>query len=263
MPQRPPGLATLRTDAATAPGLIPCLLLSHGRPMLPSEEGPVPALRKDGKPPDLFELLDAIRARYPLLYLVDLDGIERNRPQLDYLSEIARDIDLWVDAGVPTGDQAIDILVTGARKAVLSSAYLDSERELVRAWRLSPDLLVNLEVRDRLVVGQEPGWTAIAPEMVAQKVRELGPQEIVASYRAEPVNWGQVELLARAGPTWVAGSFAKSEVGRLAASGARGGVFHLAQETTLLEPPAAASSPPGMSITKPERTRPRRRDDEA
>ena len=91
------------------PGLIPCLLLRGGQVYLPGPSGPVPARSAAPATFDPFDVVDRLTPEYSLLYVVDLDGIDRSDPQLDYLQELSRDIALWVDAGVRSSDQAIDL----------------------------------------------------------------------------------------------------------------------------------------------------------
>jgi len=153
---------------------MPCLLLRKGQVCVPGPDGPVTARSADGSPYDPFDVVDHLTEQYPMIYLVDLDGLERGDPQLDYLQEIAREASLWVDGGVRTAEQAIDILITGARRAVLSSAYLRGPRQLKRAWRLSTELVFEMEIdaTGRLVLA-DPGWGTENPEELGRIVREV------------------------------------------------------------------------------------------
>ena len=219
------GAAVLGSGAG--PSLIPCLLISKGRIMLPAEGGPVVAHTPEGGLFDLFDVTDRLMAEHGRVYVVDLDGVDQDQPQLDYLQEIARGGDIWVDAGVRTADQAIDVLVAGAQRAVLSTAFLRSERELQRAWRLSSDLVFEVEVRDRTVAARAAEWAGRDPATVASGAREQGPQDVVLSYRESPVDWSVAHAAAKAGPLWVGGSFELSDAARLTENGCRGGIFHL------------------------------------
>lgn len=163
-----------------------------------------------------------------MIYLVDLDGLEHGDPQLDYLQEIAREATLWVDGGVRTAEQAIDILITGARRAVLSSAYLHGPRQLKRAWRLSTELVFEMEFEPsgRLVLA-DPGWGTEDPAEVARIVREAGPDHVVLSPREADPDWNLVARVSAGGPTWVDGSFNPQDFARLASAHAAGGIFHI------------------------------------
>ena len=107
-----------------AGSLVPCLMLQRGAVCVPGRDGPVVATPPDGGRFDPFDVVDRLVADYSLIYLVDLDGIARAEPQLDLLQELSRDATLWVDGGVRTADQAIDILVAGAQRAVQSLSLI-------------------------------------------------------------------------------------------------------------------------------------------
>jgi Histidine biosynthesis protein len=214
-------------EEAADPTLVPCLLISRGRIMLPAEGGPTAAHPKDGGTFDMFEVADRLMTEYDRVYVVDLDGIDRNQPQLDYLQEIAQGGEIWVDAGVRTSDQAIDVLVAGAQRAILSTAFLRTERELRRAWRLSSDLVFEIEIRGGVVAGPAPEWAGKAPLDVATSARAEGPRDVVLSYRESPIDWPLASTIGRDGPVWVGGSFETADAPKLREYGCRGAIFHL------------------------------------
>ena len=113
-----------------------------------------------GRGVQIFDVVDSLAARFQRIYLVDLDGVEENEPQLDYLQEISRDVDIWLDAGARTADEAIDALVTGASRIVLTSATLIGPLELERAWSLSQELAFEIELRGGRVNARSSDWSA-------------------------------------------------------------------------------------------------------
>jgi hypothetical protein len=224
--------------APSGPVLIPTLLLGRaGRVMLPGPNGPVPARKPDGRPVDLFDLIDQIEKNYSALYVADLEGIEHADPQLDYLQEIGRDLELWVDAGIRSGDQVIDILVNGARYAILSTSHLSRFGEIESAWKLSPEIAVEIDWRDGRIDVRGSGWPPDV-EAMAREVRAIGVTRLILSHHGDAIDWNQVHRLAEGGPVWVGGSFENSDRSRLEGSGAAGAFFHLNE---MLAAPAAAS----------------------
>ena len=213
----------------STPLLMPCLMLSHGRVMLPGEGGPKLARGPDGSPLDVFDVSERLVGEFGRLYVVDLDGIDRDRPELDFLQELSRDAEVWVDAGVRTADQAIDVLVTGAHRAVLSTGTIASDRSVGRAWKLSTDIAVEIEVRDGSVAAAVEAWRGGTVEDVSRKIRDLGPAELILSFREEPVDWNAVRGVAAGGPVWVDGTFERRQSERLGSSGAAGGIFHVTE----------------------------------
>ena len=223
-------------------------MVRKGLVLTPGEEGPELLKGPDGTAVDAFDAFDRLSPAFRRVYVVDFDGLERNQPQLDLWPELARDADLWIDAGVPVADQAIDILVSGARRAILSTSRLRDRGELERAWGLSQDLAFEVEVTGGRVPSGPDAWKGRPVEEVASEVRTIGPQILVVSHRGEEVEWGLIERLAALGPTWVGGAYALGSLDRVRASGARGGIFHprpamLTGDETI--PAAPATEGPG------------------
>ncbi len=181
----------------------------------------------EGAEYEIFDVVDSLAARFQRIYLVDLDGVEENEPQLDYLQEISRDVDIWLDAGARTADEAIDALVTGASRIVLSSATLIGPLELERAWALSQELAFEIELRGGRVNARSSDWSARTPPELAREVRSAGPSDLILGPRDGEIDWKEVEAISHDGPTWVGGIFEATQSDRLARSGAVGGIFHL------------------------------------
>lgn len=216
-----------QTSGVTA---IPCLLLDRGKVLRATERGPVPAIDARGRAIELFDVIDGLSAQHRTLYLVDLAAIEGHDPQLDYIQEISRDVALWVDAGVRTAEQAIDVIVAGAQKATLSAARLWGPQELRRAWELSTNLIFELEIWDGQMTPVDPGWATDDPIALARAARSLGPTDLVLSFRGADPDWTLASSLSQAGPTWVSASLAPSDAPRIAACGAAGMIYPLGDE---------------------------------
>ncbi|MFZ0830648.1 MAG: HisA/HisF-related TIM barrel protein [Thermoplasmata archaeon] len=207
------------------PVLIPNLYLDSGQ-IVEAESGQFqPVLDDAGKPADPFEVSDRLVAKFQRFCVVDLEGLRRNRPQLDYLQELSRSGELWVDAGVRTGDQVIDILVTGARRTVLSTAYLLNPKQLRRAWRLSTEILFAVETEGAVVRSRGNDWDNMPASEAVASARAVGIVDVVLRGRNAPVDWSLVRELASQGAVWVDGPSERMLKSRLTPSGAIGGFF--------------------------------------
>jgi hypothetical protein len=175
----------------------------------------------------VFDILDQLSPNFSLLYLADLDGLEENDPQLDYIQELSREMPLWVDSGVRKADQAIDVLVAGAQRAVLSSAYLGGPKELRRAWKLSTELVFEVETFEGRLGAVDPSWGTTDPLEIVRAAREVGVTTVVVSPRETEPDWNFITTLAAGGPTWVDGTFTPSDGPRLVTARAAGGIFHI------------------------------------
>ncbi|HTT35954.1 MAG TPA: HisA/HisF-related TIM barrel protein [Thermoplasmata archaeon] len=223
----PPGS---ETASAIRSLLMPCLLLDNGRVMAPGPDGPVVARTPTGDRYDVLDVTDQLAARFGRVYVVDLDGIEHDRPQLDYLQEISRATETWIDAGVRSSEQAIDIVVAGAFRTVVSSAYLESASELEKTWKLSSEIAFEVELDGGRPTARAPEWREASAIDIARAARSVGPAELVVSPRGHPVDWEMIRQLASGGPVWVDGTFEADEVDRIRSAGATGGIFHISEE---------------------------------
>lgn len=217
-------------EKSTEPVLIPCLLLRRGNVCIPGSEGPVEMGGRAAPSLDLFEVVDRLAEASPRIYLVDLDGIEHGQPQLDYLQELSKTAELWVDGGVRRADQTIDVIVAGARRVTLSSAFLRGPSELRRAWALSQEILFEIELKGNRLGGIDSSWGARDPVDLARIVRSSGVIDVVLGFRDSDPDWALVREVSASGPTWVAGSFDRKDTARLVESGAAGGIYHIQQE---------------------------------
>jgi phosphoribosylformimino-5-aminoimidazole carboxamide ribonucleotide (ProFAR) isomerase len=219
-------------EKPTEPILIPCLLLRGGNICIPGAEGPVELDYRTGPALDLFEVVDRLAETSARIYIVDLDGIEYGAPQLDYLQELAKSAELWVDGGIRRADQTIDVIVAGARHVTLSSAFLRGPAELRRAWALSQEIIFEIEIKGDRLGGLDPSWGTHDPVALARVVREAGVTDILLSFRDADPDWNLVRAVSAGGPTWVGGTFERRDEAQLAPAGASGGIYHIREELT-------------------------------
>lgn len=209
---------------------MPSLLVRGGIVCRAAENGPEVVRREDGSAVELFDVIDGLARAHPRVYLVDLSALEGRQAQLDYIQEISRDVGLWVEAGIRSADHAIDVLVAGAQKVVLSSARFQGPKELVRAWELSGDLVFEIEIADHTMSRIDPGWNAKDPAGLARDVRELAEIPLVLGFRETPPSWPLLRSVAAMGPTWVEGSVTERDAGEIASTGALGAIYPIGDE---------------------------------
>ena len=109
------------------------------------------------------------------------------------------------------------------RTVVLSSAYLRGLRQVSRAWKLSTELVFELEMAGPHLGPSAADWGTDDPVELARTVRAAGPDHLVVSPREVEPDWGIVRSIAALGPTWVDGSFSVTEAPRLTEAGATEG----------------------------------------
>jgi hypothetical protein len=142
--------------AMAGPELLP-RIVTRGETAL-SWDGPVPWSKA-------VEGVDQALGEFGKVLVWDLDGIERNRPNLGLVHHFEGD-SLWVDAGVRRVEGIIDVLVAGAERAVVGTKTLRSMEELEDALDLTDNVVPLLDFAD-------------GSFRATDKVRTLAPAELL------------------------------------------------------------------------------------
>ncbi|UCF07832.1 MAG: hypothetical protein JSW28_09355 [Thermoplasmata archaeon] len=131
--------------------MIPAFNLLKGQPVTMQKEGCEPLKDKDQNDLDLDDLIEELKGKYDSVYITDINGVVRDKPQLESIKDISSEIKVWVDAGSRYGEGAIDILIAGAEFVVLSTKTLRNIEELENACELSENIAFGIDYDDGIV----------------------------------------------------------------------------------------------------------------
>jgi len=112
------------------------------------------------------------------LYVADEDGIAKNKPQLDVVQELCDEIPTMYEGGVRFANNVIDMLITGAEKAVVGTATLASLDELGGAFKLSENITLKVDYRDG-IVSFDPAIAGRAFLDLSRDARRIGVSDII------------------------------------------------------------------------------------
>jgi uncharacterized protein related to proFAR isomerase len=98
-----------------------------------------------------FEAASDLSKRFDRLYLADFDGIFNNKPQLDIAQRISDELPTLYEGGVRYSNNVIDMLITGAERAVVGTSTLVDLSELRGAFKLSENITFKVDFRDGIV----------------------------------------------------------------------------------------------------------------
>jgi len=76
--------------------------------------------------------LKEIRKKHEKAYVLDLDGINKNRPNLDIYRKVSRKPFLWIDALPRRLDDVMDLVVVGAERITIGDVIGDDELKRIR-----------------------------------------------------------------------------------------------------------------------------------
>jgi len=127
---------------------------------------------------EMSDFVSKLSDKFKMVYVADLDGINRNRPQLDVVKEIAEEMPTMYEGGVRRASNVIDMLITGAEKAVVGSATLMRFEDLGVAFKLSENITFKADFRDG-IVSFDPRVTGRAFRDLTGEVVGIGINDIV------------------------------------------------------------------------------------
>lgn len=131
---------------------------------------------------ELSEFSSKLADKFERLYLADDDGILKNKPQLDVVQEICDEIPTLYEGGVRVSNNVIDMLITGAEKAVVGTATLVSLEELRGAFKLSENITLKVDYRDG-IVSFDPSIAGRAFLDFSRDARSIGVSDIIVPKR--------------------------------------------------------------------------------
>ncbi|OGS42914.1 MAG: hypothetical protein A3K67_06455 [Euryarchaeota archaeon RBG_16_62_10] len=126
----------------------------------------------------MSELASKLSDNFERAYVADEDGISRNRPQLDIVQEVCDEIPTWYEGGARFGSNVIDLLITGAERAVVGTATLAAFEELRKAFMLSENITLKVDYRDG-IVSFDPSVAGRAFLDLSRDVRGVGIADII------------------------------------------------------------------------------------
>lgn len=164
---------------------------------------------------ELSKIGSDLADKFEKLYIADDDGISKNKPQLDVVQELCDEIPTLYEGGVRYASNVIDMLITGAEKAVVGTATLASLEDLRGAFKLSENITLKVDYRDG-IVSFDPAIAGRAFLDFSRDARSIGVSDIIV-----PMRMAEEAVVAKGELGFTLGVFASvSERARMEALGA-------------------------------------------
>ena len=128
---------------------IPEIIIRSGKLVEPSTGhlyDPVPVMRE-------LESLLSTDEEEAVFYIIDEDGMTRNRFDMDVLERLAEEFRVWFKGGFRKSDFLMDALILGAEIAVMDTSTMLSPSELKKAVDMSDSVALSIEF------GKRSGWS--------------------------------------------------------------------------------------------------------
>ena len=140
---------------------------------------------------EMSEFASKLSDNFKKVYVADEDGITRNKPQLDVVREISEGIPTLSEGGVRFSNNVIDMLITGAEKAVIGTTTLSSLDDLRGALKLSENIIFKVDYRDG-IVSFDPAIAGRAFLDLSRDVRAVGIADFIV-----PINLAKEAVAAK------------------------------------------------------------------
>lgn len=121
---------------------------------------------------------DFRRRNFEKLYIRDLDGIERNKPQLDVIQDLSEDFSILYEAGPQRGLNVIDLIIAGADIVYMNTFSLKSLEEIELALSLTDRIGLKIDWENGLL-GFGEGIEGASLSDVLSGTREMGASDFV------------------------------------------------------------------------------------
>ncbi len=213
------------SELPSKPVVLPLVYLRKGAVVRHVGEGYTPLIEGGGSSADVFEVTDSLFSKYHRIYLVDLDGQVGGDPQLDYLQEISRGHEVWVEAAPSSPDQVIDLIVAGGTRVVVSTAgFNDLRTEVRRTLALTEEIALGIEISGGTVRSADARYAGVTLQKMVEDGVEWGVRTFVIS--SPEMGWESISEAAKHAEIYVKG-VRPEEMESFRASGASGAILEV------------------------------------
>ncbi len=118
-----------------------------------------------------------------VFYIIDEDGMEKNRFDIDLIERLGEEFRIWLKGGFRRAEFLMDALVLGTELAVMDSRTLMSLEELEKAVSMSDSVAFSLEMDFK------SGWNRVpqTPEELAPILNSLPLNSIILTCEREKI----------------------------------------------------------------------------
>ncbi len=140
---------------------------------------------------------------YENFYILDIEGIERNRMQINLIERLADEFHIWVDAGFRDVGGAEDALILGAEIAVIGTKSIRGMEEVRKAVELSENIAVCIDYFSGILK-----WGDLPENMdrIAEVLLDYGVKKLIFSNLGETAPWREIPDRFKGFELWLAGN---------------------------------------------------------
>ncbi len=150
--------------------LIPAMSIMSGRVVV-VKDGQYDFLRNEnGRFRNPVNVVQELESEH--VFILDIDGIEANKPDLNLIVKLSAHKEIWVDAGSQTAGDAADVLISGAARAVMGTKTMKDFEQLAEAVDLSENIIFSLDHDDGMIAANKK-ISAMGVDALLEEVAKL------------------------------------------------------------------------------------------
>ncbi len=131
--------------------LIPAISLRKGRVVVVNQGRYEPLTDIDDRELTLYDFVAMFLDDYSTILVMDIDGIERRKPQLTQVQTVAPLKNVWWDPGVRSMEDMMDTFTAGANRVVVGTKTIWNLEELKACIEFSADFVLGLDWSDGIL----------------------------------------------------------------------------------------------------------------
>ena len=176
---------------------IPALSIKGGNIVIAENGNYVPA----GEPVEV--LRDLEKKGHEEFYIVDIEGIEKNKIQIETVSRLAEEFALWMDGGFREVGVVEDALILGVETAVIGTKSVRSMDEIRKAAEMSENIAVCVDYFSGILK-----WGDIPEDMgeIARILADYGVKKVIFSNLSDDAPWEEALKTFKDFELWFGGN---------------------------------------------------------
>jgi phosphoribosylformimino-5-aminoimidazole carboxamide ribonucleotide (ProFAR) isomerase len=160
--------------------VIPAVSLKKGRVVVVNAGQYEPLTDVDDRELSLYDFSELFLDRYETVLVLDIDGIERRRPQLPLIQTVAPLKNVWWDPGVRNLEDMMDAFTAGANRVVVGTKTIWSKKELKACQEFSADFVLGLDWSEG-ILSRDATISQVDPIDFLQEMHKAGVRRVLFS----------------------------------------------------------------------------------
>jgi phosphoribosylformimino-5-aminoimidazole carboxamide ribonucleotide (ProFAR) isomerase len=159
--------------------VIPSVSVQKGRVVIVNR-GRYEALSDaDDKPITLDDFVRMYLAEYKTICVLDIDGIEKGRPQLGHIRLLGQGKNIWYDPGVRDLDDMADAFMAGATRVILGTKTVHSRDAILECHEASSDYILGLDWAGDHIISADAEISQADPVAFLAEMKQLGVRRVL------------------------------------------------------------------------------------